>query len=339
MEIHYSYEDIEDYEDYEDPEGTMLAHREQLGLPPPIPLAEPWELGPPVLIRDEPSWPMTNEADWPIPTKPSGGVDFGEEDEVANLIAAEWYDDVEGLIADEIEYRRGPGVHDPEVPGRFAHLDEHPGQAGRVGRPVEGLGVVSEPGTAGGLTLSRDRPEADPGRCTHLDPAIPGAAGPEVWDEFVVPAAFAHVDPGLYRFETTAGPGATLEAWVTAADAVQDGVPGAAEVLSRADERLRVLAPRAMDGYDGMLAEGADRSRAMRLTDRAVRREVGEVTVDRVGGPGPGRSDVAAGPGRSGPGAGPLGPWMSLNSSDGPAMGSATEAAVRPPARDLGIQG
>ena len=233
MEIHYSYEDIEDYEDYEDPEGTMLAHREQLGLPPPIPLAEPWELGPPVLIRDEPSWPMTNHDDWPVPTKPSGGVEFGEEDEVANLIAADWYEDVEGLIADEIEDRRGSGV--------------------------------------------------------------------------------------------------------TAADAVED-VPGAAKVLSRAEERLRVLAPRAMDGYHDLLAEGADSSRVMRLADRAVRREVGEVTVDRVGGPGPDRS-VVAGPGRSGPGAGPLGPWASLNSSDGAVVGSAPEAAVRPPARDLGIQG
>jgi len=175
MEIHYSYEDIEDYEDYEDPEGTMLAHREELGLPPPIPLAEPWELGPPVLIRDEPSWPMTNQADRPVQTKPSGVVDFGQEDEVANLIAADWYDDVEGLIADEIEDHR------------------------------------------------RSR--------------------------------------------------------VTAADAIEDVVPGTA------------------------------------------------------------RSVVAGGPGRSGPGAGPLGPWASLDSSDGPTVGSASEAAVRPPARDPGIQG
>jgi len=228
MEIHYSYED------YEDPEGTMLAHREQLGVPPPIPLAEPWELGPPVLIRDEPSWPMTNHDDWPVPTKPSGGVDFGQEDEVANLIAADWYDDVEGLIADEIEDRRGSGV--------------------------------------------------------------------------------------------------------TAADAVEDGVPGAAKVLSRVEERLRVLPPRAMDGHDELLAEGADSSRLMRLTDRTVRREVVEVTVDRVGG-GSAWSVVAGGPGRSGPAASTLGPWGSLNSSDGPVVGSASDAAVRPPARDLGIQG
>lgn len=230
MQIHYSYEDIEDYEDYEDPEGTMLAHREQLGLPPPIPLAEPWELGPPVLIRGEPSWPMTNQADWPVPPKPSGWVDFDQEDEVANLIAAEWYDDVKGLIADELEDHSGSGA--------------------------------------------------------------------------------------------------------TAADAVEDRVPGAAKVLSRAEELLRVLAPRAMDGDDDLLAE-ADSSRVMRLTDRAVRSEVGDVTVDPVGG----SRSVDAGPGRSGPGAGPLGPWVSLNSSDGPVVGSASEAAVRPPARDLGIQG
>lgn len=48
--IHYSPADIEDYLEYEDPEGTMLAARKAAGLPPPIPLAEPWDPGPPILM-------------------------------------------------------------------------------------------------------------------------------------------------------------------------------------------------------------------------------------------------------------------------------------------------
>ena len=127
MEIHYSYEDIEEYVAYEDPERTMLAHREQMGLPPPIPLAEPWELPPPVLFNDERSAKA-------VPTSPVYGIGVGydrwepEEDEVASFIAADWYESLEGE-RDEIE--DGPALTtDPRrswdeflAPGSFADID------------------------------------------------------------------------------------------------------------------------------------------------------------------------------------------------------------------------
>jgi len=127
MELHYGYEDIEDYVDYEDPEGTMLAHRQQLGVPSPIPLAEPWELGPPVLIRDEPNWPPPGSA--------AGEVDIAEddgrweEDEVANLVAADWRGQLDGIIRAEMEDRGELGADDGEawndvvVPDTFADID------------------------------------------------------------------------------------------------------------------------------------------------------------------------------------------------------------------------
>lgn len=201
MEIHYSVEDIEEYLEFEDPEGSMLAHREQLGLPPPIPLVEPWELGPPVLIRDDPAWPRTGPAAWSTPTKPSGRGGIDQEDDIANLIAAEWFDEFKGLIADELEDHGEHGVHHPEGP-----------------------------------------------------------------------------------------------------------------------------------------AEDADPPRAMRQSDRAVSPDPGDVTVDRVGALARGRTSAAPGLGRPGPGAGPLGPWRSLDSSDGRVGGPAPEAAI-PPARDLRIYG
>ena len=67
MKVHYSSEDIGDYLDYEDPEAVMLAARKAAGLPAPIPLAEPWEPAPPILMNSHgkvAAWQPPASAAW-----------------------------------------------------------------------------------------------------------------------------------------------------------------------------------------------------------------------------------------------------------------------------------
>jgi len=82
MELHYSYEDIEPYEGRRGPRGDDARHRQQLGFPPPIPLAEPWELGPPV--------PVLDKVSWPAPSTRVGEVDVDDDEDDSGLWRTRW---------------------------------------------------------------------------------------------------------------------------------------------------------------------------------------------------------------------------------------------------------
>jgi len=146
-----------------------------------------------------------------------------------------------------------------------------------------------------------------------------------VWSSFLVPEPFRHVDPSLYRFESGAEPAAALEGWM-AAERWADRDPEAVLVLSRAEERLRVVAlPGPIAEYDQLRNDGQDPGEAMRVVAPLV--TVADGTPGRVeqrlcappdvlpGGRGGGEVAAAT---AEGTGPGPLVPWASLNSSDDP---------------------
>ena len=84
----------------------------------------------------------------------------------------------------------------------------------------------------------------------------------ETWSKFLVPPDFRHIDPALYRYEISAGPAAALDVWL-AAEPWADTDSDAALAMSRADERLRAVAPDPMAQYDRLRAQGQQPLEAM----------------------------------------------------------------------------
>jgi N12 class adenine-specific DNA methylase/SAM-dependent methyltransferase len=152
-----------------------------------------------------------------------------------------------------------------------------------------------------------------------------------VWSSFLVPEPFRHVDPSLYRFESSAEPAAALEGWM-AAERWADRDPEAALALGRAEERLRVVAPGPMAEYDQLRHEGLNPAEAMRSVAPLVSAATGgrpeqhpSSAPDVLPGDPSGRGVAAAAEGRSGGEVAaaaegtsrrPFGPWVSLNSAD-----------------------
>ena len=164
---------------------------------------------------------------------------------------------------------------------------------------------------------------ADDGSGDRNAPGPVDADDRAVWSSFLVPEPFRHVDPSLYRFESRAEPAAALEGWM-AAERWADRDPDAALALSRAEERLRVVAPGPMADYDRLRNDGQDPGEAMRMVapqviaaDGTPGRVEHRLTSSPDAAPG-GRSGRQGAAAAEATGPGPFGPWASLNSSDDP---------------------
>jgi len=231
---------------------------------------------------------------------------------------------------DQPERHPAPGL---EATTRPEDRDQWESSAGRAAQEVREAPSPDLPparplpAVAADQAPSADRPTLDRDEATDR----------ETWSKFLVPPDFRHIDPALYRYEISVGPAAALDVWL-AAEPWADTDNDAALALSRADERLRAVAPAPMAQYDNLRARGQEPLEAMRAVAQIVEKMGGE----RWGQP---SMDTSAevGAEQAGPSAdagsatGRLGPWASLNSSDRPAASAQPDPTPRPPARHLEI--